>query len=174
MQFKLDEAIEILSRTPFTLNSMVGGLSEQWISSNEAEGTWSAFDVVGHLIDGEINNWIVRIEIILKEGTEKDFPPFDRFEHVERNKKKSLDQLLEEFNSLREENLKRLRTLIVNESDYTLKGIHPEFGEVTLHQLLSTWVVHDLTHIAQISRVMAHRYKEDVGPWKAYLRILSI
>ncbi|MCF6137403.1 DinB family protein [Pseudalkalibacillus berkeleyi] len=172
MTFEVKEAIELLERTPNTLDVMLKGLSEQWIHCNEGEETWSAFDVVGHLIDGERNDWIKRVEIICSNDALKEFKPFDRFEHLERNRHRSLEELLVEFNQLRKENLAQLKSKM-SEFNLDWTGVHPAFGQVTLRQLLSTWVVHDLNHISQIARVMAHRYKHDVGPWQAYLRVLK-
>lgn len=173
MQFKLKEAKEILTRTPSMLEVMLSGLSEDWIRCNEGEGTWSPFDVIGHLVDGERKDWMERIRIISLQEGDRQFEPFDRFEHLTRNKNRSLNELLKEFTSLRKRNLEELDLLIHSEVDMDSTGIHPAFGEVTMHQLLSTWAVHDLNHISQITRVMAKRYQEDVGPWKEYLRVLN-
>ncbi|WP_349407394.1 DinB family protein [Pseudalkalibacillus sp. SCS-8] len=173
MQFEFHEALEILRRTPAVLSSMLEGLPDSWTRCNEGEGTWGSFDVVGHLNDGERKDWLERVSIIHEQGENLNFRTFDRFEHLKRNSNRTLTELLEEFRALRMHNIEKLESLITPETDLKLKGIHPAFGEVTLHQLLSTWVVHDLDHISQISRVMAKRYQEDVGPWKAYLRILS-
>ncbi|QHZ48862.1 MULTISPECIES: DinB family protein [Bacillus] len=173
MNFQLDEAIEILERTPETLSQLLTRLSREWISSDEGEGTWNAFDVVGHLIEGEKNNWIPRIEMILTKGETETFPPFDRVGQMQQNAGKTIEQLLGEFAALRRENLKTLRQLVDSETDFEQTGVHPEFGIVKLREQLSTWVAHDLTHISQIARVLAKRYQDDVGPWKAYLRILA-
>ncbi len=172
MNFDLKEAKEVLRNTPNVLESLLAGLSENWTLCDEGEDTWSPFDVVGHLIDGERKDWLERVQIIRKQGENLKFQPFDRFEHLTRNKGRSLEELLYEFRRLREQNLHELES-ISDMGELELKGVHPAFGEVTLHQLLSTWVVHDLNHISQITRVMANRYNQDVGPWKAYLRILS-
>ncbi|RNF39002.1 DinB family protein [Planococcus salinus] len=172
MQFTVEEAMEVLERTPRTLQYFLSGLSDSWLQSNEGEGTWNPSQVVGHLIEGEKNDWISRMEIILKEGENKVFPPFDRQAHLT-EPEKPLDQKLEIFQELRAENIRKLKSYLNEESQLELTGQHPEFGQVTLRELLSTWVVHDLTHIAQIVRVMAERYRQDVGPWKAYLGILN-
>jgi uncharacterized damage-inducible protein DinB len=172
MEFRLDQTIEVLERTPGTLRSLLGGLSEPWVSCNEGTDTWTAFDVVGHLIQGEEADWIARLQSILEHGEWRTFTPFDRFAQVEKSKGKSLAELLESFAALREETLGRLRELDLQPDQLERRGTHPEFGPVTARQLLATWAVHDLGHIAQIARVMAKRYSDDVGPWKAYLRIL--
>ncbi|WP_338139775.1 DinB family protein [Bacillus sonorensis] len=143
------------------------------MNCNEGEATWSAFDVIGHLIEGEKNNWIPRIEMIITKGETETFPLFDRFGQMEKNAEKTIEQLLSEFTDLRRENLGTLRRLIHSQTDFEQTGIYPEFGIVKLREQISTWVAHDLTHISQIARVMAKRYQEDVGPWKAYLRILN-
>ncbi len=173
MKFDLEKTIEILERTPKILISMLSGLSRDWIENNEGAETWSPYDVVGHFIQGEKKDWIPRAKIILSEESNKEFVPFDRFAQFEASKGKTLLQLLEEFESLRIANIEKLRALKIREDQLKLEGIHPAFGKVTLEQLLSTWVVHDLNHISQISRVMASQYKKEAGPWNAYLRILN-
>lgn len=172
MNFDLKEAIEVLERTPHTLKSFLIGLSEQWLSCHEGDGSWNAIEIVDHLIEAEHTNWIPRLETILNFGEEKPFPPFDRFAHLKQTEKRSITQQLDEFYKLRLNNISKLQELVLTDH-FELKGIHPEFGSVRLRELLSTWVVHDLTHLTQIMRVMAERYREDVGPWNAYLRILS-
>jgi hypothetical protein len=173
MKFTIDKSIEILERTPDVLKSMLSGLSNEWSSANEGDETWSAYDVVGHLIHGERTDWIPRAKIILSGKDEKHFTPFDRFAQFNESRDKSLQESLNEFELLRKRNLNWLIEKRITDKDLEEKGIHPEFGEVTLSQLLATWVVHDLTHIAQISRVLAKQYKEAVGPWIAYLRVLQ-
>ncbi|WP_010228507.1 DinB family protein [Gillisia marina] len=173
MKFDLEKSIEILERTPKVLISMLSGLSRDWIENNEGTETWSPYDVVGHFIQGEKKDWIPRAKIILSDVGNKEFVPFDRFAQFEASKGKTLVQLLEEFESLRIANIEKLRALKIREDQLKLEGIHPAFGKVTLEQLLSTWVVHDLNHISQISRVMASQYKKEAGPWNAYLRILN-
>ena len=172
MNFNLNEAIEILERTPQTLEYFLSGLSGEWLHCNEGEGTWNASEVMGHLIDGEKNNWIPRLEMILQDGEKKPFPPFDRYAHFH-EKPVSIEQKLLEFKTLRAQNINKLKGLIEPELHLELTGTHPAFGTVKVRELLSTWVVHDLTHIAQIVRVMADRYRADVGPWIEYLGILK-
>ena len=173
MHLNLEKSIEILERTPTVLQTLLQNLSDDWILHNEGEETWSVYDVIGHLIHGEKTDWIPRTEIILSENPNKTFKPFDRFAQFELSKGKTLSQLLDEFTILRKKNIEVLRSKKITENDLNKKGVHPTFGEVTLSQLLSTWAVHDLNHIAQIVRVMAKQYKEDVGPWIEYLRILQ-
>lgn len=173
MKFQLDKSIEILNRTPAVLEHLLTGLSRDWYSHNEGENTWSPYDVIGHLIHGEKTDWLVRSEIILSKAADKTFIPFDRFAQMSTSKEKSLEALLQEFRELREANLTKLEALKIGEEDLSNTGIHPELGEVSLQQLLASWVVHDLGHIAQISRVMAKQYTQEVGPWIAYLGILN-
>lgn len=173
MNFQLEEAVEILERTPQTLSQLLTGLSSEWINRNEGENTWSAFDVVGHLIEGEKNNWLPRIKMILTKGATEPFPPFDRFSQLNQNDGKTMEQLLNEFADIRRANLEILRQIINPKTNFEQTGVHPEFGIVKLREQISTWVAHDLTHISQIARVLAKRYQNDVGPWRAYLRILA-
>lgn len=172
MQFSIAKATEILERTPKVLINLLDGISSDWTLNNEGENTWSPFDVVGHLIQGEKENWIQRAEIILSQAAERKFVPFDRLAQFEISKGKDLHQLLLEFEELRTLNISKLQKLNITDKDLSKTGIHPGFGEVTLSQLLSTWVVHDLDHISQIARVMAKQYKEEVGPWKEFLKVL--
>jgi hypothetical protein len=172
MNFELNEAIEILERTPKTLEYFLSGLPNNWLQCNEGEGTWNPSQVVDHLIEGDITDWIPRVEAILLVERDNRFPPYDRFSHLNKPER-TIEEKLVEFQTVRAKSLEKLRNLINLESDLELTGIHPEFGEVKLKQLLSTWTVHDLTHIAQIVRVMAKRYKSDVGPWMSYLGILQ-
>lgn len=171
-EFSLDEAAAILTRTPVTLDALLRGLPEIWVRSNEGKDTWNAVDVVGHLIVGERTDWMPRVRIILESGEAQTFDPFDRFAQLRESQDKSLDQLLDEFARLRRENLQALQALNLQADDLTRRGRHPALGVVTLSQLLATWAVHDLTHLHQISRVMAHQYRETVGPWSAYLGVL--
>ena len=171
--FDLDQAIEILSRTPATLKSLLGEIDDAWIFADEGDGSWSAFDIVGHLIVGEKTDWIVRMKTIINHETGKTFEPFDRFAQEGENIERNLDALLNEFALLRQESLSILTASVTEVGVLDLKGRHPDLGDITLRQLLSTWVVHDLGHIAQISRVMAKRYTNDVGPWRAYLTVLN-
>jgi hypothetical protein len=171
VNFNLEDAVEVFTRTPATINTLLGGLSEPWIRASEGEKTFSPFDVVGHLIDADETNWLPRARVILDAGS--GFAPFDRFRHQTRNAGRSLESLLAEFSSLRAANLETLNTWQLTRDDLERTGTHPEFGAVTMKQLLSTWVAHDLSHIAQIVRVMAKRYASDVGPWAAFLPILK-
>lgn len=173
MEFHLKNSLDILTRTPFVLQTLLDGLSEDWTHNNEGDNTWSAFDIMGHLIHGERTDWIPRMEIILSDSLNKKFETFDRFAQVSESKGKTLAQLLEEFKRLREENISVLKSKNLTAQDLLRKGIHPAFGEVTLKQLLATWTAHDLGHLAQIARVMAKQYTEEVGPWKQYLPILT-
>jgi hypothetical protein len=173
MQFNLNRSIEILERTPNLIEKYLTGLSEEWIYQNEGDDIWNPFDIVGHLIHGEKTDWITRAKIIVYQEGDKTFSTFDRFAQFNDSKGKSLAQLLEEFKLLRNDNLNELRVMNITENMLELEGIHPELGIVKLRQLISTWVVHDLGHIAQISRVMAHQYRDEVGPWKNYLRIIE-
>jgi len=173
MKFKLNEAISILEKTPLLLKYFLKDLPSEWTHKNEGDNTWSSFDIVGHLIHGEKTDWMVRTEIILGDNPNKEFEPYDRFAQFENSKGKTLEELLAEFESLRNDNLNKLQSWHISLEDLSLKGVHPEFGAVTLSQLLSAWVVHDLGHIAQVSRVMAKQYKNEVGPWPKYLTILN-
>ena len=171
--YDFDEAIAVLSRTPGVLRAMLAGLPEPWTAANEGEGTWSPFDVVGHLNDGEETDWIPRARIILEHGVAQPFVPFDRLRHRTLGRDATLAQRLDRFERLRVENLDALRALHLQRDDLAKRGTHPELGEVTLGQLLATWVAHDLDHIVQIARAMARRYREDAGPWTAYIRVLQ-
>ena len=171
--FDVTEAIEILRRTPAAISAILGnGLSADWITPNEGPNTWSPFDIVAHLIYGEKTDWIPRVKIIL-HADNKVFTPFDMNAHFEDSRGKTIEILLDEFVHLRAGNLSELSSLTIQEDQLSLTGIHPEFGPVTLEEHLAAWVVHDLGHIAQISRVMAKRYKQDVGPWTAYMSVLN-
>jgi DinB superfamily len=173
MNFNIEEAIEVLKGTPQTLILFLSGLSDGWLQSNEGEGTWNALEVIDHLIEGEKNNWLQRIELILHDGENKTFPAYDRFAHLNKEPRVPIEQKLKEFNSLREQNISKLKTLVDPEKHLELPGTHPAFGPVKLREVISTWVAHDLTHIAQIVRVMAKRYSSDVGPWIEYLSIMK-
>jgi hypothetical protein len=171
-KFNLAETIEILSRTPSTLDAMLGGLPDIWVRGNEGNDTWSAFDIIGHLIVGERTDWMPRVQIILKNGEARAFDPFDRFAHVKESQGKSLDQLLDDFARLRKENLGTLQALDLKPANLSRRGRHPALGVVTLSELLATWAVHDLTHLHQLSRVMAYQYRDEVGPWNKFLGVL--
>lgn len=172
MEFKLDHAKQILTHTPTTLRSLLRDLPSDWLHANEGGETWSPFDVLGHLIHGEETDWIPRARIILSHGEAHAFEPFDRFAMFENSNGKSIEELLSEFERLRRQNLNDLEKMALTPEMFKKRGTHPELGVVTLGQLLSTWVVHDLNHIGQIVRVMARQYGESVGPWRAYLGIL--
>ena len=173
MTFDLLKSYEVWERTPFVLRALLHGLGNDWIKQNEGPDTFSPFDVVGHLIHGEKTDWPSRIHLILKKGTTSPFVPYDRFAMYQESAGKTLDQLLDEFENLRMTNIKWVRSLNLSDTDLNKKGLHPRLGEVTLRQLLSTWVIHDLTHLSQITRVMAKQYKEEMGPWLEYFRIMN-
>ena len=172
-EFNLAEAIAVLSRTPAALDALLRGLPDIWVRGKEGKDTWSAFDIVGHLIVGERTDWMPRARIIVENGEARPFDPFDRFAQAKESQGKSLQQLLDEFARLRSENLASLQSMNLQPEDWTRRGRHPELGVVTLSQLLATWAVHDLTHVDQLSRVMAHQYRDAVGPWSAYLGVLK-
>jgi uncharacterized damage-inducible protein DinB len=173
METQLDDVKAILRRTPATLTSLLQDLPDQWILTNEGPETWSPFDVLGHLIHGEETDWIPRARIILEHGESRAFEPFDRFAMFEKSKGKTLGELLATFERLRDESLRQLEEMSLTQELLAKRGLHPELGGVTLGQLLATWVVHDLSHIGQIVRVMSKQYGESVGVWRAYLPILS-
>ena len=173
MHFQLTHALEILERTPATFRALLGGLSEAWTAPNEGPDTFSAFDNLGHLIHGERTDWIPRARIILAQGQNRRFEPFDRFAQYRESEGKSVAELLDELARLRAENLTTLRGWKLSERELALEGEHPELGPVTLRQLLAAWVAHDLGHVAQTARVLAKQYREAVGPWRAYLPVLD-
>ncbi len=173
MNFTLEKSIEILEGTPGVLNTMLQNISVDWTSNNEGGDTWSVYDIIGHLIHGEKTDWIPRAEIILSRKDDKTFEQFDRFAQFEESKGKSLKQILDEFTILRKKNIEYLLSKKITDKELRQTAIHPAFGKVTLSELLAAWVVHDLNHIAQISRVMAKQYKTEVGPWLEYLKILQ-
>src|SRR6202049_961241 len=172
-EYNFAEPIAVLSRTPAALDALLRGLPDIWVRGHEGKDTWSAFDVVGHLIVGERTDWMPRARIILDNGEARPFDPFDRFAQVKESQGQSLQQLLDRFARLRSENLASLQSLNLQPEDLIRRGRHPELGVVTLAQLLATWAVHDLTHVHQLSRVMAHQYRDAVGPWSAYLGVLK-
>jgi hypothetical protein len=173
MKFELEHAIPILRRTPATLKSLLLHLPEPWILQNEGPETWSPNDVLGHLIHGEHTDWIPRAKVILEHGEAQAFEPFDRFAMFDESKGKSLADLLDIFAQLRARNLDELEGMNLRPDLLEKRGMHPELGAVTMRQLLSTWVVHDLGHIQQVVRVMAKQYRDEVGPWRAYLSVLE-
>lgn len=173
MEFHLPHTIAVLERTPATFRALLSGLLEDWTSPNEGPDTFSAFDNLGHLVHGERADWIGRARIILEQGEQRRFAPYDRFAQVTESAGKSVADLLDEFESLRTQNLQTLRDWNLDERALALEGEHPAFGAVALRQLLSAWTVHDLGHIAQTTRVMARQYRDAVGPWRAYLPVLD-
>jgi hypothetical protein len=178
MEFRMAEAIAVLTRTPATLSAWLRGLPDAWVRCNEGRSkdgkdTWSALDIVGHLIVGERTDWMPRLRILLENGEARPFDPFDRFAQLKESRDKSLGQLFDDFARLRKENLAALQALNLQPEDLTRRGRHPALGVVTLAELLATWAVHDLTHVHQLSRVMAYQYGDAVGPWSAYLGVLQ-
>jgi len=171
--FVMADGVAILSRTPAALDALLRGLPDGWIAANEGDKTWSPFDVLGHLIHGERTDWVPRAKIILAHGEARPFDKFDRFAQFAESDGRTLGSLLDELASLRRENLRELASLGLTEADLDRRGRHPELGVVTLRHLLATWVAHDLDHVVQISRVLARQYSDEVGPWRAYLRIIS-
>lgn len=173
MDFRLDDALPVLRRTPGTLRALLLGLPDAWIAANEGPDTWSPFDVVVHLIHCDLTNWMPRVEHLLREGDAVVFPSFEREGLFAASKGRPLGELLDTLSGLRAEGLDRLGALGLTEADLARRGKHPEFGAVTLRQLLATWVAHDLSHISQVVRVMARQYSTAVGPWRAYLKLLG-
>lgn len=172
MEFNINRTLEILATTPDVLQKLLGGLSDEWLFGNEGENTWSPHTVLGHLIYADETNWLARVKKILSDSDNR-FEQFDRLKQFELYNDRPIGELLAKFSLVREESLKQLRSIELSEKILSRKGIHPDFGEVTLSQLLSTWTVHDLDHINQISRVLAKQYSEAVGPWRQYLGVLK-
>ena len=173
MKYSLERSYEILDRTPAVLTALLAGLPDDWIMLNEGPETFSPYDVIGHLVHGEKTDWVVRAKMILEFGNTQTFVKWNRFAQYEESKGKSLQQLLDEFAAIRRENMSWFKSMNLTEDDLDRQGMHPVLGDVTLRHLLATWVVHDLTHIAQITRVMAKQYKEEMGPWPEFFRILN-
>jgi hypothetical protein len=173
MRFQLDDALAILSHTPAALDAMVRGLPEVWLHANEGPETWSPFDVVGHLVAGERTDWVTRLRLILEHGDKHPFEPFNRTAMFEESKGKTIAELLDTFATLRAQNLETVRALQLEPADFARRGMHPSLGSVTLEQLLATWVTHDMTHLVQISRVIAKQFKDEVGPWREYIGVLN-
>jgi hypothetical protein len=169
----MDEAVAVLARTPGTLDALLRGLPEGWVAAHEGGETWSPFDVLGHLIHGERTDWIPRARIIVDHGEARAFDKFDRFAQFDASKDQTLDRRLDEFAALRQSSLRDLAAMHLTDADLDRRGRHPELGVVTLRNLLATWVAHDLDHVTQIARVIARQYSDEVGPWRAYLRIIS-
>jgi hypothetical protein len=173
MDFELTAGMTILERTPNTLRAMLAGLPPSWIDATEGPETWSPYVIVGHLIHGERTDWIPRAQIVLAQGRDRRFAPYDRFAQFQESQGKSLGELLDEFAHLRARNLDTLTGWHLTDAQLALEGDHPAFGPVTLRQLLATWVAHDLAHVAQTARVMAKQYRDAVGPWRAYLPVMD-
>jgi len=173
MKYSIERSLEILERTPAVLDTILSGIDDDWVMNNEGPETFSPYDVIGHLVHGERTDWTARTKRILEFGDTKTFDLWNRFAQYEESKGKTLQQLLDEFAIIRKENIEWLKSLQLTETDLDKKGMHPKLGSVTLRNLLATWVAHDLTHIAQVARVMAKQYKEEMGPWPEFFRILS-
>ena len=173
MEFSIGSALQILEKTPLVMDTMLRQLDDGWTHNNEGGDSWSAFDIIGHYIHGEKTDWIPRMNVILGDNPGQPFAPFDRFAQFEESKGKTLETLLDEFKTLRLQNIQKLKAKSLTEPLLARTGIHPTFGSVTLKQLLAAWVVHDLTHIHQVSRVMAKQYEHEVGPWKQFLGVLK-
>lgn len=173
MHISVSDAINLLSRTPQVLEDLLHGIPDSLLHANEGGDSWSPYDVVGHLIHGEKTDWIPRMKICLSDDDNKTFTPFDRFAQFEDSKGKLLPELLQTFRNLREENLATLQNFNLSSEDFKRTAIHPAFGTVTLQQLLATWVVHDQNHIYQITRTISQQYRDETGPWRAYLRIIE-
>jgi hypothetical protein len=173
MQQDLQHTMALLARTPAALNALLRDLPDVWTYSNEGESTWNVFQIIGHLIHGEHTDWLPRVKRVLQSGESQAFDTFDRLGHVRESQGKSLPELLDEFSRARVENLAALRAMDLRPEDFARRGQHPALGVVTLSELLATWAAHDLTHLHQVSRVMAHQYREAVGPWSKYLGVLQ-
>ena len=173
MEHSLWHTVSLLTRTPAALNALLRDLPEEWTLRNEGDNTWTVFDVIGHLIHGERTDWMQRAKRILEFGETRAFDRFDRLAQMRESQGKSLGQLLDEFAQVREENLRELRAMNLQPNDFDRRGLHQALGSVTLSQLLATWAAHDMTHLHQISRIMAHQYREAVGPWIAFLGVLQ-
>jgi hypothetical protein len=174
MDFDLTDGVAVLTRTPSVLMSLLSGLPDEWTRQNEGEGTWSPYDVVGHLIHGERTDWMPRVRMILEAGDTKPFEPFDRVAMFEASKGLTVDELLATFADLRRQGLAALAAFKLTPQDLQRVGRHPALGRVTLAQLLASWVAHDLGHIVQIARTMGRQYETAVGPWKEYLTVVRL
>lgn len=172
LSFTIQDAAAILRRTPAALDAQLRGLSDDWITAHEGDNTWSPVDVVAHLIHADRTNWLPRARTILRDGEARPFDDFQRFAHLEESQRRTLGSLLDEFADVRRESVEALTALDLGNTDLEARGVHPALGVVTLRQLLATWVVHDLDHMMQVSRVLARQYSAEVGPWRAYLRII--
>ena len=169
----VEESLSVLARTPAALDALLRDLPEAWTAATEGPGTWSPYVVIGHLIHCERSNWMPRLMFILENGTSRPFDPIDREAQLREGSERALSALLDEFGALRRDNLQRLHEVNLQPAQLELRGTHPEFGAVTVGQLLATWTAHDLAHLLQVSRVMAKRYKQEVGPWAAYLSVMK-
>jgi DinB superfamily len=172
MEQNLGDTVALLSRTPAALDALLRGLPETWTAANEGDDSWTPRDIIGHLIHGEHTDWMPRVKMILQSGDTREFVAFDRLAHTRQRRDNSLEELLDEFSRVRAANLAELRALQLGPEHMGRRGRHPTFGSVTLSELLATWVAHDLTHLHQVSRVLAHQYRDAVGPWVAYLGVL--
>ena len=173
MTFHLEDTIALLERTPSTFHSLLATLPATWLTADEGPNTFTPYEVLGHLVHGERTDWMARAQLILAQGADRTFTPYDRFAPRHESEGNSMAVLLDEFADLRARNLTKLRSWNLTDRELDLEGVHPTFGTVTLRQLLATWVAHDLSHLAQTARVMAKRHREAVGPWRAYLPILD-
>ncbi|MBW1296319.1 DinB family protein [Aquimarina litoralis] len=173
MNFNLNKSIELLDRTPDVYSALLNNLAYNWDKIDEGAGTWNGYNIIGHLIHGEKTDWIPRAEIILGNANDKTFTPYDRFAQEKLYATQTTQELLDEFRMLRTKNIEKLKSWNLSEYDLDKKGTHPDLGEVTLRQLISTWTIHDIAHLNQLSRVIVKHYSEDVGPWKKYTRILN-
>lgn len=173
MKFSIQQSIAVLERSPVVLHDLLIDLSDEWTRGNEGADTWSPFDVLGHLIHCDEDNWIPRIKVVLSDSVVRKFEPLDRFAQAEKSMGKSMQQLLDEFKNVRFDSIQELRRLTISDEQLLKTAIHPDLGTVTLSQLISTWVVHDLDHLSQIARVMAKQYTDQVGPWHSYMRVLK-
>lgn len=172
MRFDLAQAFQVLASTPAALRALLLDLDDAWLHGDEGEGTFSPFEVVGHLLEAECTNWLPRARVIRAGDPGAEFPPFDRYAHRQLHAGRPVGELLDEFAAARRENLAEVESWRLDEADLDATALHPEFGPVTLRQLLSTWVAHDLGHLGQVARVMAKQYREAVGPWERFLPIL--
>jgi DinB superfamily len=173
MDHNLQQTIALLTRTPAALDALLRGLPDEWTRQNEGPDTWSAFDVLAHLINCERTDWMPRVRVLLEFGESQPFPPFDRWGEIRESQGKSLSELLDVFARLRTQNIAALQALELQSEDFARRGLHPSFGSVTLSELLATWAAHDLNHLHQIARVMAHQYRQAVGPWSRYMGVMQ-
>jgi hypothetical protein len=170
--FSLPDGLAVLERTPSVLRAWLGGLPDTWMRATEGPDTWSPFDVVGHLLHGERTDWVPRARIILAQGPDRRFEPYDRFAQFRESQGKTLSAMLDDFAAARHDSLVTVRSWNLSDAQLALEGVHPAFGAVSLRQLLSTWVAHDLGHLVQVGRVMARQYRDAVGPWREYLSVM--